>query len=71
MKSIGEWWRQLATFLSETRAEVKKVTFPPRSEVIATTVVVLVASFVFAFYLWFADLVITRLYEGVFNVLGS
>ena len=60
----------MTTFFSETRSEMKKVTFPTRSEVISTTIVVLVASFLFAFFLWVADLVILRIYEGVLTVLS-
>jgi preprotein translocase subunit SecE len=56
--SITGTWTQIKTFLSETRSEMKKVTFPSRQEVVATTAVVLIASFIFAFYLWVADIVI-------------
>ena len=45
-------------FLPEVRSEWGKVTKPGRPEVVATTVVVIVTSFVFAIYLFFADLVI-------------
>jgi len=68
--SITKGWKKLTTFLSETRAEVKKVTFPSREEVMSTTVVVIVASFIFAFYLWAADIVILKVYEGIFRVLS-
>ena len=70
MFSITKSWKKLTTFLSETKAEVKKVTFPSRAEVISTTVVVIVASFIFAFYLWAADIVIIKVYEGIFRVLS-
>jgi len=68
--SVTNSWKKLTTFLSETRAEVKKVTFPSRPEVMSTTVVVIVASFIFAFYLWIADIVILKCYEGIFRVLS-
>ena len=58
----------MKTFLSEVRSELKKVTFPSREEVMATTVVVVITSVIFAFYLWAADIVILRLYEGLFNL---
>jgi len=54
-------------FLREVRAEMTKVSFPSRDEVVGTTIVVLVTSFIFAFYLWAADLVIVQL----FKVVGS
>jgi len=65
------WWTRMRTFLSETRSEMKKVTFPSRDEVINTTVVVIVASFVFAVYLWLADIVIVRIYDTIFNYFAS
>jgi len=61
--------KQFRTFLTEVRSEVKKVTFPGREEVVATTMVVLVTSFVFAFFLFAADLVIIRGYEMIVTVL--
>jgi len=54
-------------FLREVRSEMTKVSFPSRDEVVGTTIVVLVTSFIFAFYLWAADLVIVQL----FKVVGS
>jgi len=68
--SISEGYRKIKTFLSETRSELKKVTFPPRDEVISTTIVVIITSVIFAFYLWMADIVIIKLYEGIIRVLG-
>ena len=67
---IADWWRRSRTFLVETRSEVKKVTFPSRNDVVATTVVVLIASVIFAFYLWLADMVIMKVYEGINRVFG-
>ena len=31
------WWQRLKTFLNEVKVETKKVTWPSRDEVIATT----------------------------------
>ena len=70
MVSISEGYKKIKTFLSETRSELKKVTFPPRDEVISTTIVVIITSIIFAFYLWMADIVIIKLYEGIIRVLG-
>lgn len=56
------WWNRTKEFLSEVRSEVRKVTFPSRDEVVGTTVVVVVTSFVFAIYLWVVDFLIQRGY---------
>ena len=70
MLSIAATWKRLTSFLSETRSELKKVTFPSRKEVVATTVVVVITSVIFAFYLWLADIVIIKVYEGMFRILS-
>jgi preprotein translocase subunit SecE len=43
-------------FLAEVRAELKKVTWPSQKEVYSTTIVVLVTTVFFGFYLWVLDL---------------
>ncbi len=64
---VRDFFASIPRFLREVRSEMVKVSFPSRDEVVGTTVVVLVASFVFAIYLWLADLVIVQL----FKVIGS
>ncbi len=60
--------KQFRTFITEVRSEVKKVTFPAREEVVTTTIVVLVTSFIFAFFLFAADLLIIRGYGAIVKV---
>jgi len=50
-----EWWVNTRDFFRDTNSEMKKVTWPSRNEVIGTTVVVLVATVIFAVYLWGCD----------------
>ena len=70
MASISGTFNRMRSFLTETRSEMKKVTFPSREEVVGTTIVVLVASVIFAFYLWLADLVILQVFEWIYQVIG-
>ena len=56
-------FRELKTFFSEVRSELKKVTWPSRREVYATTVVVIVTTLFFGFYLWLLDVGLSWLYE--------
>ena len=60
----------MRSFLTETRSEMKKVTYPSRDEVVGTTIVVLVASVIFAIYLWVADLIILQAFEWIYKVIG-
>jgi len=62
--------KQLRTFFTEVRSEIKKVTFPPRDEVVATTTVVLITSFVFAFFLFGADLLISSGWQLIIKVMS-
>jgi preprotein translocase subunit SecE len=65
---MNGWIKKIKDFLTETRLEMRKVSFPSRDEVVATTVVVLITSFVFAVFLWISDIVIQRGYVGIVKV---
>ncbi|MEW5982501.1 MAG: preprotein translocase subunit SecE [Acidobacteriota bacterium] len=64
-------WGSLRTFLSEVRNELKRVTWPSRKEVYATTFVVILTSIFFGMYLWGVDLFLNVLVQGVFNWFGA
>jgi preprotein translocase subunit SecE len=53
-------WTRLRTFLHEVVVETRKVTWPSRDEVMATTVVVIAASFIFGIFLYVCDLIFFR-----------
>jgi preprotein translocase subunit SecE len=63
-KKIGE----LKTFFIEVRSELKKVTWPSKQEVYATTLVVILTTIFFGFYLFGLDLLLTQLFT---RVLGA
>lgn len=54
---------ELGTFFREVRSELKKVTWPGKKEVYATTVVVIVTTLFFGFYLFLLDLGLSWLYS--------
>jgi preprotein translocase subunit SecE len=49
-------WAELKLFFVEVRSELKKVTWPGRNEVQATTVIVVLTTIAFGFYLYGMDL---------------
>ncbi len=51
------WYKRFISFLKETKAELKKVTWPSRNEVTSTTIVVIIATVFFGFYLFFMDII--------------
>jgi preprotein translocase subunit SecE len=65
-----EWWKRFKTFLTEVVVETKKVTWPTKQEVINTTTVVVVASFIFGIYLYLCDLVFVFLTRKIFSIFG-
>ena len=52
-------------FLTEVRAELKKVTWPSQKEVYSTTIVVIATTVFFGFYLWLLDLGFSRVLSHV------
>ena len=56
--------------MQEVVVETKKVTWPSRQEVINTTTVVVIASFIFGIYLYLCDLVFLFLTQSLFDVFG-
>ncbi len=57
MSDKVRWYKKLKNFLRDVTSELKKVTWPSRPEVTNTTVVVIVATVVIGFYLFFWDIV--------------
>ena len=64
------WWGSMRTFLTEVRNELKRVTWPSRKEVYATTVVVILTSIFFGVYLWLVDLGFGRIVQWIFSRVG-
>lgn len=66
-----KWWVTTVEFFRETRAEMKKVSWPNRNEVIGTTGVVLGAVVFFGIYLWLWDLIFYEAINRLFTLFGS
>ncbi len=64
------WYKRIIPFLKEVRAEVKKVTWPSRNEVYSTTIVVILATFFFGFYLFFMDVIFSWLVAQIKSLFG-
>jgi len=62
--AVREGWRDVL-------AEMKKVTWPSQNEVVGTTVVVLVATVVFAVYLWGCDILFYKAIDFLFSKFGA
>ncbi len=66
MPSVSEYITQGRTFMGDVSTELSKVYWPPRSETIAFTGVVLVVVSFVAAYLGIVDFVLSRLLSFLF-----
>jgi|SRR6185503_8203998 len=64
-------WENFTRFLSDVRAEMKKVVTPTRKEVQSTTSVVIVTVFVFGFFFWLTDSIFSRALHAILHKLGA
>jgi preprotein translocase subunit SecE len=55
----------VSQFLTEVRAEMKKVTWPTRDEVVSYTIVVLVTVVLMGGLVYFADILFTKLVDVI------
>ena len=68
---IRGWWDSGRTFLTEVRNETRRVTWPSRREVYATTFVVIITSTFFGLYLFGLDVAFNRLIDWIFRRFGA
>ena len=61
------WLSNSRNFLTEVRNEMRRVTWPSRKEVYATTVVVILTSAFFGIYLWSLDVALSAAVNWVFR----
>lgn len=56
---------KVGTYLTDVRAEMKRVTWPGKQEVYGTTVMVIITTFLFGFYFMVCDEAFSRLVSYV------
>jgi preprotein translocase subunit SecE len=64
------WYKRFGNFLKDVRSELKKVTWPSRTEVYSTTIVVIAATIFFGFYLFFMDIIFTWVIGKIHSLFG-
>jgi preprotein translocase subunit SecE len=70
MSRKERWYKRFWNFLREARAELKKVTWPSREEVMATTVVVIASIVFFGFFLFFCDIAFSWAISQIKALIG-
>jgi preprotein translocase subunit SecE len=66
-----QWIQSTREFFRDTAGEMKKVTWPTKNEVVGTTTVVIVATIVFALFLWGCDVVFYKAIDFLFSRFGA
>jgi preprotein translocase subunit SecE len=59
------WLANVRQFWREVTVEMKKVSWPTRTEVINTTIITIVVVFFFALFLFGADIVLSYIIQGL------
>ena len=70
-EAAGGQFERFRTFFTEVRNELKRVTWPSRQEVYATTVVVILVSIFFGVYLFTLDYGLNSLFQWIIRRFGG
>jgi len=62
--------KRIIQFLKEARAELKRVSWPTRKELIGSTTLVIVVSVLFGLFLGLLDVVFFRFVYGLIHLFG-
>ena len=68
--AVGKW-TEFTHFLSDVRAEMRKVVAPSRKEVEVTTTVVIITVFIFGVFFFLTDYMFRVGINGLLNKLGG
>jgi preprotein translocase subunit SecE len=61
-------WASIKEFISDVRGEIKKISFPTRTETVGSTTVVIVFCIIMALYLSGVDMVLAELMKRVLRL---
>jgi len=70
-RGIKAWWDNARLFLTEVRNEMRRVTWPSRKEVYATTFVVIITPAFFGLYLFGFDMFMNWAVTWIFRTFGA
>lgn len=68
IESIKSIFTKIRTFWDEVITELKIVSWPPKNEVWYTTIVVIIAVFIFGIYLFLVDIILTWVLEHIYKL---
>ena len=68
---FGNWLKGVREYIDELKAEMRRVTWPSRAQVQATTAVVVISVFLFAAYFALVDAVLGNSVNAIFQKLAG
>ncbi|MEE2839529.1 MAG: preprotein translocase subunit SecE [Acidobacteriota bacterium] len=68
LEKVKDAPRNLITFYGDVKTELKKVTWPRKKEVYATTVIVIITVFFFGIYLYIVDFFLQNIVQRIFGM---
>ena len=71
LESIKQWPEQTRNYIAELKLEMKRVTWPTRQQVQATTAVVILTVFAFAAYFKIVDTIILNTIQRMYDTLAK
>ncbi|HTS02073.1 MAG TPA: preprotein translocase subunit SecE [Thermoanaerobaculia bacterium] len=69
--NLSERWTHFREFLGDVKKETVKVSWPDRDEVVGTTAVVLVYTFIVGIFLFLVDAGVTPVVNKLFAAFGG
>lgn len=70
IQRAGSWPVRMKNYYEELQMEMRRVTWPNWKQVRATTIVVIIAVFIFAAYFFVVDDVVNAAIQKLFNTLA-
>ena len=71
MADVAVWMQQTKDYVNELKAEMRRVTWPSRVQVQATTAVVIISVFLFAAYFALVDALLGSTINKIFHALAT
>lgn len=71
VEKVKDTWARIKTFFVEVNAETRKVTWPTFKEVRDTTIVVIIAVFIFGIFLYLVDITLHKILEKLYEVVRT
>lgn len=68
LEKVKDAPRNLITFYGDVKTELKKVTWPRKKEVYATTLIVIITVFFFGVYLYIVDFFLQNIVQRIFGM---